>query len=230
MSSISQQNNALAQRIRDAHAARKEQSEADHADSLAAADLAGGGIFLETVRRSTLGVDPQWLVRAKVLHEALGRYLYVLSRRSTMNLPPEVMQLAEREVRRFVDGMPGEVEHERYDATVLLVVTDLVARRDESIKLPLEAGMPPAEAFCFSYSIHDLEIATRLAGHVDLIALLLDRWDDDTPRRPTKWNVAADLWEKATGKRYEPTTWRRWDPRKKQALPGSKRARAKKPR
>ncbi len=46
---------ALAQRIRDAHAARSEQAEADHVDALTAADLAGGGIFLNTIRRSTIG-------------------------------------------------------------------------------------------------------------------------------------------------------------------------------
>jgi hypothetical protein len=84
----------------------------------------------------------------------------------------------------------------------------------------LDAGQPPEEVVCFAYSTFDIDAAMRLAEHVADVALPLERWADRTPRTPTKWSVVADLWTKALGKRYSAETWRRWDPRKKQTLPG----------
>jgi hypothetical protein len=182
------------------------------------ADLASDGIFLNTVRRYVAGVEPMWLIRAKRLHDELGRFIYVLSQQNQMELPQEILREAETYVRAFVQSLPSQNEHGRLDAMTLLAIVQIVATRHESIRPPLDAGQRPAETACFLYSLHDPEIAAQLAEHVNEVELLLERWGDETPRRPTKWQVAARLWEKATGRSYSSDTWRRWDPRKKQVL------------
>jgi hypothetical protein len=209
----------LAQRIREAHAARRDEAHEGYADALAASDLERAAIYIDTVRRYTDGVEPKWLIRAKLLHDELGRYIYVLTQRHRMDLPDWAMQHAEQAVRAFVENS-GQVTPGRADAITFLAVVNLVTARDPSVAQLLDAGQPPAEVVCFVYSVvHDVEIAVRLAQALDDVALLLERWSDTSPRRPTKWTVVARLWERATGMRYGTDTWRRWDPRKKQVLP-----------
>jgi hypothetical protein len=218
---------SLAQRIREAHAARCAGADADYTDQLAAGLRSGaldrGGIFLDTVRRFTLGTEPTWLVRAKRLHEALAKDIYILSRATTVGLPAEVLAAAEARVREFVESMPAEGEQRRLDKMTLIVVIELVCGRHESVAPMLDAGQRPAEVVCFTYSMHDLDLAVQLAPHVDDIALLLSRWDDDTPRTPSKWDLIAALWEKATGELVSRETWRRYDPSRKQVAPGARR-------
>ncbi|MGD0679667.1 MAG: hypothetical protein ABSC94_30135 [Polyangiaceae bacterium] len=218
----------LADRIRAAHAVRQARANEEYSADLAvAAPLDNEGIRAHTVRRSTFGVEPQWLIRAKQLHHELGSYIYALTQGDRMHLPAEVMNRARAEVRAFVEAQPGQLQHDRLDITAFLAVVHMVATRDPSVAPPIEAGQPPAEAVCFAYSVlYDVDLAVRLADHVEDVDLLLQRWLDNTPRKPTKWSIASELWLKATCKEYSADTFRRWDPRKKQTLPGQPRKKA----
>jgi hypothetical protein len=91
----------LAERIRAAYVARREQAHAAYAESLVmdAQHLESDGIFLHTVRRYTEGVEPRWLIRARHLHDELGRYIYVLSQAHTVSLSEHILRDAEESVR-----------------------------------------------------------------------------------------------------------------------------------
>ncbi len=83
---------------------------------------------------------------------------------------------------------------------------------------------------CFLLSFHDVFLALRVAMFVEDVTKVLARWDDESPRRPTKWTLLATLWSNVTGRRWSAATLRRYDPRKKQVVPGRPSKRTRKPK
>lgn len=208
--SSSERGARLAARIHDAWETRARLAEEQREAELLAIEASSLDIFTSSVkaRVEEAGVLPTWLFLAKKRYEELGKYIFALSRAPMRQaLPAEVIQEAERHVRAFVEMNAPKTK--TLEEVFMVGVLDIVHAKDPLVRAALDSGMPAEEVVCFQYSTFDLEIGKRLALHVEAVARLLERWGDDTPRRPTKWELLSLLWEQATGRRVKRGTWRK---------------------
>ena len=179
------------------------------------ASIGGEQMIRETPRP---GIEAAWLGEAKRLYRRFGHLLSVLSHRepeSPIQIVEDEAEEAERELSAMTSTLLTKADRQGLANKELLLFLTSVDRAAKHRIAPQKPGrlppiLPPSNLKGIVVTLTTRRsIRERLGHEGKRLRHLIERWVDDTPdgNRPSKYGLAAKLWNDVGGATARGKPW-----------------------